>query len=97
MHHSSHAQDGTGTNTAKISCSRGCLESVADLRVGPFHNALRNLCYQCAYPHKAISSMHRYAETNKNSTDNQEELKFVKPCDRLSSSRIQVVRETCSM
>ena len=41
--------------------------------------------------------MHKDAEANNNSTDNQEELKFVELCDRLSSSKIQVVQETYKM
>ena len=38
--------------------------------------------------------MHKHAETNNIYTGNQEQLKFLKPCNKLSLSEIQVVQET---
>ena len=47
----------------------------------------------CMSSKKTFSSIHKHAETNKIYTDNQEQLKFLKACHKLSSSEIQVVEE----
>ena len=43
---------------------------------------------------KHLCSMHKHVETNDIYTDNLEQRKFLKHCNKLSSSEIQVVQET---
>ena len=77
----------------KISCNRLSRVSGRFLRWGFFAPPLE-VCYQYACSQKAFSSMHKDAETNNIYTDNQELLKFLKACNKLSSSEIQLVQET---
>ena len=75
----------------KISCNRSPRVSGRFLGWGPFAPPLELELPVCMF---SFSSMHKHAETNNIYTDNQEQLKFLKPCNKLSSSEIQVVQET---